>query len=523
MDPVWIAIAFALGFVARQLGQPPLVGYLAAGFVLHAVGVESDETLDQIADLGIYLLLFGIGLKLRIRSLLRPQIWAVASTHMMVTVLVFTGILFGIAALGLSRFTDLDFLACALLAFAASFSSTVFAVKVLEEKGEMESLHGRMSIGVLIMQDLIAVVFLTLSAGKTPSVWAFALLALIAIRPILFWVMKRAGHGELLVLFGWLVPLAGAAVFSEVGLKPDLGALLLGAMLASHPKAGEMAKALLSFKDLFLIGFFLTIGLTGAPDLESLGIAVFLVLLLPLKAALFFALFTRLHLRARTATISSISLANYSEFGLIVGAVGSSNGWISREWLVILAVALSLSFIIAAPLKSRVHDLYVRWDRRLRKFESAQRLPEERPVEIGDAEVLILGMGQVGTAVYEEMCTDPERRVVGVEFDEELVRSHREVGRNVVLGDATDFNFWERVERRGTVPVAVLTMADHRGNLDVLSRLSTRDCVGQLLATARHQDQVEELEAAGATMALDFYTEAGIGLAEHVRQALPGQ
>ena len=88
LDAFWIVIAFFLGLAARQVGLPPMVGYLAAGFVLFALGVDSGETLDQIADIGITLLLFSIGLKLRITTLLQPQVWAVASIHMGITTLV---------------------------------------------------------------------------------------------------------------------------------------------------------------------------------------------------------------------------------------------------------------------------------------------------------------------------------------------------------------------------------------------------------------------------------------------------
>ena len=152
MDPLWILVAFILGFAAYRVGLPPLVGYLIAGFVLQAFGIEGGETLDRIADLGVMLLLFTIGLKLKIRSLLRPEIWAGASIHMIVTIIIFGSAMFVLSVLGLSGFNSLDFKVCLLLAFAMSFSSTVFAVKVLEDKAEMSSLHGRVSIGVLVMQ-----------------------------------------------------------------------------------------------------------------------------------------------------------------------------------------------------------------------------------------------------------------------------------------------------------------------------------------------------------------------------------
>ena len=133
MEALWaIILAFVLGFAVRQVGLPPLVGFLVAGFVLHAYGFERGEPIDTISNLGITLLLFTIGLKLRIQTLLRPEVWAGASIHMLITVIVFGLGTFGLAAVGFSYFAGLSFWTSMLIAFALSFSSTVFAVKVLE-------------------------------------------------------------------------------------------------------------------------------------------------------------------------------------------------------------------------------------------------------------------------------------------------------------------------------------------------------------------------------------------------------
>mgnify|MGYP001825715956 FL=1 len=185
-DILAIGIAFLLGLAARFVGLPPLIGYLIAGFCLFAFGGQMTETLHEFSEMGVTLLLFTIGLKLQLRNLLMPQIWAVASIHMMLIVVLASMLVFGLSVLGLSVFTGMDYAAVALVGFALSFSSTVFAVKVLEEKGEMYSLYGRISIGILIMQDIAAVVFLAVSAGKIPSIWALALFALIPLRPVLF-------------------------------------------------------------------------------------------------------------------------------------------------------------------------------------------------------------------------------------------------------------------------------------------------------------------------------------------------
>ncbi|MHC4306847.1 MAG: cation:proton antiporter domain-containing protein, partial [Planctomycetota bacterium] len=111
--------------------------------------------------------------------------------------------------------------------------------------------------------------------------------AFLVARPILMAILSRCGHGELLILMGVLLTMAGDASFEAVHLKGDLGALAVGALIAAHPKAPELAKALLSFKDLFLVGFFLNIGLQGPPSVEVLVIAGLLVLAVPFKVALF--------------------------------------------------------------------------------------------------------------------------------------------------------------------------------------------------------------------------------------------
>ena len=520
MDPLWILVAFILGFAVYRIGLPPLVGYLIAGFVLQAFGIEGGETLDRIADLGVMLLLFTIGLKLKIRSLLRPEIWAGASIHMIITILVFSIVLYAASLTGLSPFGTLNFKLAVLIAFALSFSSTVFAVKVLEDKGEMSSLHGRVSIGILIMQDIFAVLFLTFSTGKIPSPWAIVLIGgLLVARPVLFAILSRVGHRELLLLFSVFLALGlGAAGFEFVGLKPDLGALFLGVLVAGHPKTGEMSDILLSFKDLFLVGFFLSIGLSGAPSLQAFGIAGILTVAVALKVALFFFLFTRFKLRARTSLLTSFNLANYSEFGLLVGSIGVRNGWIGNEWLTIIAIALSISFILASPLNSAAHAIFDRWAGRLRAFQSKTRHPDDQPIDPGDAQIAVFGMGRVGSAAYDEMRARQGDVIIGVDFDQEVVDHHRAAGRNVIRGDATDIDFWARTRMSGKdkLRLVMLAMPDHAANMQAVRELHGDKYGGIIAATAQFDDQIEELKEAGVHGAFNFYAEAGHGFAEHV-------
>ena len=522
MDPTWILIAFALGFAVNRVGLPPLVGYLVAGFVLHAFGAEGGEILDKIGDLGVTLLLFSIGLKLRVKSLTRPEVWAGASLHLLITVATFGIGVYVLSGLRFSVFGALDARHCLLIAFALSFSSTVFAVKVLEERGEMEAFHGRVSIGILIMQDIFAVLFLAASTGKIPSPWALAVpFAMLALRPVLMAVLDRVGHRELVLLFSVFLALGlGVGGFELVGLKGDLGAIAMGMLVAGHPKAKELANSLLSFKDLFLVGFFLSIGMAGTPSVTAVGIAALLTVVVTIKVLFYFAVLTRFKLRARTSLLASFSLANYSEFGLLVCAIGAKNGWISFEWLTIIAIALSMTFILASPLNAAAHSLYKALDHRLRVFETKSRHPDDEPIDPGDASILIFGMGRVGTEAYDFMRSRYGSKVLGLDFNSDVVSMHTESGREVIQADATDPDFWENI-RPGKIEMIMLAMQEHSANMYAAERLADINYSGKVTATALFDDQVDELLQIGITAAYNLYDEAGIGFAEHSCAILP--
>ena len=521
--PFALAVAFLLGFGARMVGLPPLVGFLVAGFVLNAIGVEGDAIIEKIGDFGVMLLLFAIGLKLKVRGLARPEVCVGASLQMSICVIVLSVIFYGLALAGFSLFAGLSPTTALLLGFAGSFSSTVFAVKVLEDKGESSSLHGRTAIGILIMQDIFAVIFLTASTGTLPSPWAFALVGLYFARPILAFFLDRVGHGELLPLFGLFAAMTlGAGLFKLVDLKPDLGALVLGMLLAEHERAGEVADTLFSFKELLLIGFFLSIGLAAVPNLTHIGLASLLMLFVPLKAALFFWLLTRFRLRARSSFLAALSLANYSEFGLIVTTIGVYSGWLVDDWLIVMAIAVSISFVVAAPLSTGANGLYARWHDGLRRFETRERHPDDQPLDPGDNLIAIFGMGRVGTGAYDYIVERYGQVVVGIDSDPETVAAHQAEGRNVIKGDAKDSDFWERLPmlKQQRVRVAILAMSTHKANLYAVERMKAGGFHGVIAAQAEYDDHVEALKAAGAHFAVNLYADAGVGFVTEIERNL---
>ncbi|MDF1824749.1 MAG: cation:proton antiporter [Verrucomicrobiales bacterium] len=517
MDTLLIAIAFLFGFIAQMFKLPPLIGFLVAGFVLRALGKEGGETLESISNLGVTLLLFSIGLKLRIRNLMRPEIWAGTSIHSMLVVLLFGPILYGASVL-IAGAAGLDWRTAFLLAFAVSFSSTVFAVKSLTDNGDLGSLHGRAAIGILVMQDIIAVLFMTFSTGKLPTLWIFLAIPLLLLcRPLMGWMLKQSGQGELFSLCGlFLALVVGAAAFEGVGLKADLGALFVGILVGWHPRASELRKSLNQVVDLLLVGFFLQIGLEAPITLSALGWAAFLLVLLPIKSIGFFTLLTRFHLRARTSFMASAALSTYSEFGLIVMALGVSQGWVGPEWLVAIALALSFSIFAAAPLNRRAEEIYDPISDFLHKWETKGSHRDDLPMIENGERIAIFGMGRVGMAAYHALEGRFPGRVIGFDRDPVGVEGHREAERNVKLADATDSDFWERVVPNDDLDLVVLAMPTHSANVHAINTLMRHDFKGVVAASAQFPKEIKELRALGVDSAFNLYAQAGWSFGRHI-------
>ena len=515
-DIAWIGAAFALGTLAKRLGLPPLIGFLATGFLINALGIVSWEMLEKLSDLGITLLLFTIGLKLNLRTLVRPEVLAVTVLHMGIVMAVLASLLLGLAALGLGLLTGLTAYQALLIAFALSFSSTVFVAKALEERGEVTALHGRIALSILIVQDLVAVGFLAASTGKLPSPLALLLLGLIPLRPVLQHLLRQSGHGELLVLYGLILALGGAELFELVGMKGDLGALVVGILIAGNERTEELAKTLLGFKDLFLLGFFLSIGQAGIPTPEMIAIALLLLPFVLVKSALYFVLMTAFRLRARTSLLASLNLANYSEFGLIVAAIGVANGWLDADWLIILALALAFSFTLAAPLSTRGNAFYRRHHDTWMRFERQQRVPDERPIDLEEARIVIVGMGGVGSGTYDAMMERVNGKLIGVDVNPVVVRAQRAWGRWVIEGDPVDPDFWSRMRADTSLDLVMVTLPRYQTIRSVVRQLRESGYRGRIAATARFPDQEQALLDAGADEVFNTATEAGAGFAAHV-------
>ncbi|SEL46040.1 transporter, CPA2 family [Colwellia chukchiensis] len=513
MEFIWIAFAFACGLLTKLISLPPSIGYLAAGFILNFLGYQADGSLTLLADIGITLMLFTIGLKLNIRDFVKPEVWFGSLSHSILWVIITLVIVKAVAIFSVLFISELNLETAALIVFALSFSSTVCVVNLMEDHGEMRTRHGKLSVAILVMQDIFAVIFLVAATGKIPSPWVLLLLAFIPLKPLVNKAIDKAGHGELIPLMGFFMAFGAYELFELFQVKGDLGALIAGMYVASHSKASEITKSLLSFKDLFLIGFFLSIGFTALPTFEMLALAIALTLLLPVKFLLFFFILVKLKLRARTAFLSALALSNFSEFGLIVAALSNKSGWLSSQWLVILSIAVSLSFIITNVLYNVAHDFFAKNKEKFKHYESNSRLSEDNFIQPIDAPIAIIGMGRVGMGAYKALNAQMGEQVWGLDTDKDKVHWLNQNNIQAYVGDAEDADFWESIDLN-KIELILLALPSVQDIKNITTQITRIGYQGKIAAIARYDDERKALESFGVDKVFNFYTEAGVGFAE---------
>ncbi len=513
-EAVTLGLALFFGLAVRRLGLPPLVGFLCAGFVVAALSAHvpsfpdvATESLHQLAHWGVLLLLFTVGLKLKMGQMTQGHVLKGAMIHFALSAAIFI--------CGLRWVMQLDWSVALLLAVVLSFSSTVLAAKILEGKRELTAFHGRTVIGILIIQDLLALAVLSVWGDQSPTPWALLIFGLPLLRPVIYWLFNFIGYDELLLLMGMFTALVlGGMGFAVLGLSSELGALAMGMLLANHPRSADVAESLWSLKELLLVGFFVQIGMSGLPDVSDWLLALGLVAVLPLKGLLFYAVLALLNLRARNAFLAALSLTAYSEFGLIVAAGVP----LLDDWMVPLALAVALSFVLSAPLNRFAHPLAEWLEPTLRRFETNRPHPDEMPPDLSGAQILIFGMGRTGSAAYDAL-SEHQRAVVGIDSDPYRVDEQLGSGRLVMLADAEDPNFWASVQLK-SLSAAILAMDDIEAKLIATRKLRDIGFNGPVVTHVLHAEQADQIREAGADETHLTMQEAGVSLATHAIDCL---
>jgi Kef-type K+ transport system membrane component KefB len=524
-----LVIGAAAGFVALLLRQPLIVGLIAAGIVAGPAVLDvarSDEHIALLSELGIAVLLFLVGLKLDIGLVRSLGPVAVATGLGQVA---FTAV-FGFAicvALGLDPLTSLY------VAVALTFSSTIIIVKLLSDKREIDSLHGRIALGFLIVQDIFVVLSMVVvsalaaGAGEATAlaglarvvVGGGAMLLLVAV--VIRWVAepltaRLASAPELLAGFaiGWAALLA--AIGAQVGLGKELGGLLAGVSLASTQFREAIAGRLASLRDFLLLFFFIALGARldlGAMG-EQVGAAIVLsVFVLVGNPLIVVAIMGAMGYRRRTGFLAGLTVAQISEFSLVFMAMGVALGHVAEPALGLVTLVGLVTIALSTYMITHSHRLAAWFDAPLRIFEKrdpwreAAAAGETADDADGGAQVVLFGLGRFGGAIAEHLRAHGVT-VLGVDFDPEAVRAWHRAGHHAVYGDATD------PELVAALPIgrarwAVSSIPGHSGGvthedhrLALIAALRAQNFAGRIAVTTNAASDAELLHARGADLVL---------------------
>jgi Kef-type K+ transport system membrane component KefB len=532
-------LAAVVGFLGLLLRQPLIVSFIAVGILAGPSAldiVHSEQQIQLLSSVGIAVLLFLVGLKLDVK--LVRTLGSVALMTGLGQVGFTTVFGFGLGlALGLEAGTSFY------VAVALTFSSTIIIIKLLSDKREIDSLHGRIAVGFLIVQDLVVVVaMIALSAvgastgdaqalGNVLRVLGYGVLMLAGVALFIRYVAtalveRLATAPELLVSFaiGWAVLLA--AIGHYLGFGKELGGLLAGVSLASTPLREAIAARLAPLRDFLLLFFF--IGLGSSLDLSILGASVLPAVVLSLfvlvgNPLIVLAIMGAMGYSRRTGFLAGLTVAQISEFSLIFIAMGVSLGHVTEQALGLVTLVGLVTIAASTYMITYSHDLYALCGPWLRVFERKRTFREGGGAGPEDAdhaaalehEVVVFGLGRYGLAIAQEL-RSAGKNVLGVDFNPAAVRFARQQGFEVAFGDATDPEMLAHLPLRGVgwVVMAVpehdtgITHMDPRESL--IHGLHDLGYRGRIAVSTQDEANTERLRAAGAHLVLMPFRDAAV-------------
>ncbi len=536
-----IVMAWLLGVAAQAARQPLILAYLVAGFLLGPSGlkwVQSQQSIDTIAELGLIFMLFMIGLEIDLKKIIRAGnvILVTSAAQIFGCFLLALGLFLLIGVpLGDRRFDAIY------LAAAASLSSTVIIVKILYDKHEIDTLPGRVTLGVLVLQDLFAILFLAIQPSLNDlqigivlesivRVAALLTMALLISRYTLPHLFSLIAHTPELVLVGALAWCFAISEFAEfLGLSREMGALVAGVSLSTFPYALDVVTKVTSLRDFFITLFFVALGMTiPVPTGSVFQLALILVAFTLLSR--FITVFPPLYAMRqglRASILPAINLAQLSEFSLVLIQVGVRSGQTTPG----IAGAASTAFVILAVFSTFAmmrSDAVTRMAiPTLKRF--GLRDLDHRAVEAasdnaakGTHRIAILGFHRVSSSFLAEL----ERRqaslleqVFVVDFNPEVYHSLQARGVKIHYGDISHA---DTLAHAGIANAEIVissvpdSLLKGTSNEKLVRHVRTVNPEAKIIATAELLADTQTLYAAGA----DYVTVARLDQANELIDAV---
>ncbi|MDY0046661.1 MAG: cation:proton antiporter [Thauera propionica] len=520
-----LLISAVAGAIAVRLRQPVLIAYIVVGILVGPAVFGIVKAHDQIAllsEIGVTVLLFVVGLKLDLHHIRHIGPVALATG---LGQLAFT-IVFGFVLILLM---GKDVMEAIYVAVALTFSSTIIVVKLLSDKRELDSLHGRIAVGFLIVQD-VAVVLAMMAmsalrgAGDAAMVEvAGSLLLRLAGAAVLMFVLMRfvlprlveamARSQELLLIFAIAWGTGLAALGEWAGFSKEAGAFMAGFSLASTAYREAMNARLTGIRDFMLLFFFVDLG--AELDFSTLGAEVWPAVVLSLfvligNPLIVMAIMGYMGYRKRTGFLAGLTVAQISEFSIVFVAMGITLGHVGVEALGLTTLVGLVTIMISTYMILFSHALYEKLAPWLGLFERKRPFRElaverqGRPA--GDPDIIVFGMGRYGSRLMRQL-RQAGIEVLGVDFDPETVRELRKLRQPVRYGDGEDPSFLESLPLQHARWV-ITTFPQWESNRAFLSALKEAGFRGRIAGVVRDEIHGKALDEAGVTRVLNPFNDA---------------
>jgi CPA2 family monovalent cation:H+ antiporter-2 len=518
------------GVVARRLGQPVLLGYIVAGIVIgpHTPGLSTDhERVVVLANLGVAFLMFALGLEFSLEELNRVRRVALLGGIAQIVLTICLGT-------GTGLVIGWSIQASILLGAAFAISSSIVAIKLLAGRGEIEAAHGRIALGVGVIQDLSVVPMLALlpllggaqgdlasSLVRSIGISVVALVAVILVGtrlvPRVLFVLARSGSRELFVMAVVVLALGTGLASQQAGLSFALGAFLAGIVVAESEFEGQVLGQIIPVRDLFASVFFVAVGMMVDPPflLSHLGIVLTMVVAL-VAGKLLLTTFAMMlaGVETRTAALVGIALAQMGEFSFVLAGLGMTWGIITGDqYGLMLSVALA-SILVSSPLVAAAPGVLTRLAPWLPLTDDQCQAMRTPGVYVYKPDVIVCGYGRVGAELVR-ILTHAGFNSVVVDINPAAVRDVRAAGGRAIYGDA---GMEPVLVRAGVAHARVLALAipDLVSASEAVRIVRKINPTAQVVALAESSSAVRALEHGGVNQAVQPEFEVSLGFGRQV-------
>ncbi len=520
--------------------MPTILAYILTGIILGPLGLidlQNKQALQSFGQLGITLLLFMMGLELKLRELASIGKTAVIGGTLQMVITFLCGYLLGIG-LGFSSQNSL------FIGIGVAFSSTIIIVKLLSDRKDLTSLHGKIAIGLLLVQDFFAILTIIFLRGISPQAGLSALVPQVGwliikivllfsvvlflsskVFPKILHILSR--HSELLFLFSlsWVFFLAALVSSKQVGFSIEIGGFLAGLALANSQENFQIVAKMKTLRDFFITIFYVVLGINMTfTNISSIILpalfASYLVLLI--KPLIVMGIVGFMGYRKRTTFLVGSSMAQISEFSLILMFLGNTLGYVSSEVVTLMLLVGIITFTGSSFFIQNSNKLYKVFSNHLDLFEL--RSNRKHGSTSPDAELLdmknhivIVGGHQMGQSIVRSLENDDE--VIIVDFDPNIIEKLQEKEIKSLFGDIADVEIQERVKLDKT-RLVISTVPDLEDNLLLIEGLRSANKKAKIIVMALESQDAKMLYQAGADYVVLPHLAGGRHLAKIIKDDL---